>query len=82
MDGASGSGQAGQVSVHIANGRTKTPDEWAKEITDKLLYVADTAAEPIRAQAYMFKQQMYRVIRDNIRIAIEQERDFLLRKVT
>jgi hypothetical protein len=77
MIGTSGSANVGSVSVMITNGGTKSPDQWAKEIADKVLYIADTAHPMIRDQAMMFKDQMFRVIRDNIALAIEQEREWL-----
>ena len=70
-------GMVGNVTVLVTNGRTKTPEEWAEEISNKVLYIADTAPEPIRVQAMQFRAQMYRVIRDNIAFAIEQEKQWL-----
>ena len=73
-------GSVGEVMVRIVEGRTKSPDEWAEEITNKVLFIADTAAPPIREQAMIFRDQMYRVIKDNIALAIEQEREWLLKQ--
>lgn len=74
---AAANGSVGNVTVMIANGRTKTPEEWAEEITNKVLYISDNAPSPIREQAQMFRAQLYRLIRDNIAFAIEQEREWL-----
>ena len=70
---------ANLVTVHVTNG-TKSPAQWAEEITNKVLYIADTAAPPIREQAMIFREQLYRVVRDNIALAIEQEREWLYKQ--
>lgn len=66
--------QAGDFGIHIVNGRTKTEDEWAEEITDKIISVADSAPAPIRDQAHAFRRFVFQVIRDNIRLAVQHER--------
>tara|TARA_R110000868_G_scaffold283421_1_gene543811 strand:+ start:475 stop:732 length:258 start_codon:yes stop_codon:yes gene_type:complete len=78
MLSASAGGHIGSVTVSVTNGRTKSPEEWAAEITNKILFIADTASPPIRDQALAFRDQMYQVIRDNIALAIEHERTWIL----
>ena len=76
-----GSSGVGNVLVSVINGGTKTPDMWAREVTDKIMQVADTAPQPIRDQALAFKNEVYRVIRDNFALAIEQEREWINKQV-
>jgi len=71
-------GHAAPLKVHIANGRTKNADEWAAEITDKLLSIAETVPQPLRDQAHAFRAEMFSVIRDNLELALEHERQWLL----
>lgn len=66
--------QAGDIGIHIVNGRTKTEDEWANEITDRIISVADSAPQPIRDQAHAFRRFVFQVVRDNVRLAVQHER--------
>lgn len=77
MEGMSSGTAVGNVLVSIVNGGTKTPDMWAREVTDKIMQIGDNAPQPIRDQALAFKEQIYRVIRDNFALAIEHEREWL-----
>lgn len=67
------------IKVHVANGRTKTADEWAKEITDKIISIAPTAPESLKLQAFAFRDHIFRCVRDNLQIALKQERDWVLK---
>jgi len=77
---ASSSG-VGAVQVHITNGRPKSAEEWAREITDKILHVGDSAPLPIRDQAIHFRDDIYRCVRDNIALAIQQEREWMTNQI-
>jgi hypothetical protein len=81
MQGVNGNASAGFVQVLISNGKPKSADEWANEIVDKLLHVADTVPQPLRDQAFAFKSQIFNLIRDNIDLALQQEREWLINKV-
>lgn len=72
---------AGVVQVHVANGRPKSAEEWAREITDKILTVGDSAPAPIRDQAIHFRGEIYRCVRDNISLAIQQEREWMTNQI-
>lgn len=74
-----GKGDVNLVRVHVANGRTKTADEWAKEITDKIISIAPTAPESLKLQAYAFRDHIFRCVRDNLQVALQQERDWVMK---
>lgn len=80
MFSANAGSMASPLTVSIVNGRTKSPEEWATEITDKILSVADTAPMPIREQAVHFKSQIWKVVRDNIAFALEQEHEWMAKQ--
>jgi hypothetical protein len=78
MDFVNGHAAVGNLKVFVTNGRTKTADEWASEIMEKLMHVAENAPAPLRDQAVAFRDKIYVLIRDNIELALKQEREWIL----
>ncbi len=74
MQQVTGQSAIGHFRVHIANGRTKTEWEWAQEVADKVIFIADTAPPPIRDQAQAFRDEIRRVVAHNIAAAVQEER--------
>lgn len=48
----------GTVTVSATSGRGWTPEELAERLVDRIVGVADTAPEPIRAQAHAFRERL------------------------
>ncbi len=72
---AAGAGASvGNIELRITNGRTKTAEEWADEVADKVIFIADTAAPAIRDQAQAFKDQIRHVVAANVAAAVREER--------
>jgi hypothetical protein len=51
-----------------------SPEFYAERIVARLMVVADTAPEPIRAQALAFRNQMHEVVLAGLKRAIEADR--------
>jgi hypothetical protein len=64
--------------VHaIATDGQRSPGEWARIASAKMIQVADTAPPAIRDQARAFKGSLTRVMENYIRMAIDEDRAFL-----
>lgn len=60
--------------VKVANNRTLSPADWTDMVVRQLIFVADDAPEPIKAQALAFRDQMHRVVCHVLSQAIEERR--------
>lgn len=69
------------VIVQTTDGRGFTPEECAERFVNRLVGVADTAPEPIRAQAHAFKEAAFRLAVLSMRDAIRSDRTTLFNKL-
>ena len=76
FQGVIGSGSAGDIKVIKTDGGTHPPEVWAALALRRILHVADTAPEPIRLQAYAFKEQIQGVLAHVIRDAVDSAVSF------
>ena len=53
---------------------TCSPDEWAELSVQRIMMVSDSAPEPLRSQAYGYREQIRQVIAKTIKQAIEADR--------
>jgi hypothetical protein len=67
----------GNVRVLTTSGRGFTPEEVAVRLVERIIAVAETAPEPIRAQALAFRDQMIPVCAFYMREAIKSDRTTL-----
>ena len=74
MKGAAFDIRAGSFGVHIADGRTKSPEEWGAEVADLIVHIGDEAPPGIREQAHEFKARIRQVVEANVAEAIRHER--------
>jgi hypothetical protein len=57
----------GKVDVVTSNHGGHSPEVFAKMTVDKLMEIADTAPEPIKAQALAFRDQIVWVVLEGIK---------------
>ncbi len=81
MTPVNGNCGAAIIGVHIVNGRPKNADEWALEIMPRLIHIGETAHPLIRDQAIRYRNEIFRVIRDNIALALQQEREWAMKEL-
>jgi len=62
--------------IAITNGQ-RSPRDWAILATTKIMEVADTAPQPIRDQALAFQKQVFQVIENYIKMAVEEQRAYI-----
>lgn len=67
----------GDVFVSTTNNRGWTPEELAERLVDRIVGVADTAPEPIRAQAHAFRQRLIPLCVSYLRQAAQSDRTTL-----
>jgi hypothetical protein len=67
----------GNVIVSATQGRGWTPEELAERLVDRIVGVADTAPEPIRAQAHAFKDRLRPLCVFYLRQAAQSDRTTL-----
>jgi len=72
----SSSFQVGHVTVSTTNNGGHPPEYFAEKIVERLMFVADTAPEPIKAQALAFQGQMKMVVLEGIKLAIATDRAY------
>ena len=63
-------------AVRIANGRTKTADEWAAEIVDRMEFAAKAIPQMEPGKTFALKEHVFAIIRDNLALALRHEREF------
>lgn len=63
-----------KVGVNTTSGRGLTPEELAAQCADKVVSIADTAPEPIRAQARVFKAQVQQLVELYLKQAVQSDR--------
>jgi len=61
----------GNLGVETTHYRGHTPEEWAYMAANKIVSISNTAPEPIRQQAHVFKKQVEAVLVDYMHKAIE-----------
>jgi len=71
-----GEPQVGQVSVATTSHGGHPPEFFAERIVARLMHISDTAPEPIKAQALVFREQMLAVVLDGIKRAILSDRAY------
>jgi hypothetical protein len=66
----------GTVSVATSSDGGHPVEFFAERIVDRLIAIGDNAPEPIRAQAYAFRDQMLGIVLEGIRQAILSDRAY------
>lgn len=75
----SGESFIGGVTVKVSpSGRGWTPEEVAERFCARLLHVADTAPQPLRDQAYAFRDQAQALAARYMREAIRSDRTTII----
>lgn len=64
----------GNVLVATTMGGDHPPEFYAQRIVERLIAVSDQAPEPIRQQAYAFRDQMFVVVLDGLQRALASDR--------
>jgi len=66
--------QLGQVMVSTTENRGHTPEFWAEQITKKICSISDNAPDHIRQQARAFQNNVYTVVLNGVKSAIDSDR--------
>jgi hypothetical protein len=66
----------GTVSVVTTSNGGRPPEYFAERIMQRLLHISDQMPEPIKAQAFAYREQMAAIILDGIKAAIESDRNY------
>lgn len=74
--------QAGAVEVQTTSGRGASPEEVAERCLNKLVYVSDTAPEPVRQQVNAFRDSIRVLLVEHMREAIKSDRVTIQNKLT
>ena len=61
----------GTLGVEPTDYRGHTPEEWAKMAANRIVSISNTAPEPIRQQAHVFKKQVEVLLADYMQKAVE-----------
>lgn len=67
----------GNVLVHTTQNRGATIEELAERALDKIVYVGDSAPEPIRLQALAYRERIGAVILTYMKEAVRADRETL-----
>lgn len=67
----------GNVVVSTTSNRGWTPEELAERLVDRIVGIADTAPEPIRAQAHAYRQSLLLLCASYLRQAAQSDRTTL-----
>lgn len=66
--------QLGDVMVHTTMNRGFTPEEIAERAVNKLIFVSETAPEPVRLQAQAYREEIRKVIHHYLLEAVRSDR--------
>lgn len=66
----------GQVTVATTDNGGHPPEFFAERVVARLIQVAESAPEPIRAQALAYREQMLAIVLGGIRAALESDRAY------
>jgi hypothetical protein len=72
----------GDVTVHTTSGRGWTPEEIAERALDKILYVSETAPDPIRQQAVAYRESVRAVLVHYLNEAVRSDRTTISNRLT
>ena len=61
----------GTLGVETTHYRGHTPEEWAKMAANRIVSISNTAPEPLRQQAHVFKKQVEVLLTDYMHKAVE-----------
>lgn len=64
----------GEAKVHISDGRGMSPEEIADFAIERIMNISNGAPQPIRDQAYTFKNQIRLVLVEYLKQAARSER--------
>jgi hypothetical protein len=71
----------GSVQVLTTNNRTRTAEEIASLALDKILYVSENIPEPLKAQAFAYKDSIRKILTIYIQSAIDEEKTSCITKL-
>ena len=61
----------GDLGVETTHYRGHTPEEWARMAANRIVGISNTAPEPIKQQAHVFKNEVEAILADYMHKAIE-----------
>jgi hypothetical protein len=64
----------GDVIVQTTTNRGWTPEEIAERAVNKLIFVSDTAPEPVRIQAQAYREEIRKVVLHYLTEAVRSDR--------
>lgn len=64
----------GKFEVHTTSNRGHSPEFYADRLTDKLIHVSAEAPQPIRDQAYAYRDSIHAIALMTIQTAIQSDR--------
>jgi hypothetical protein len=68
----------GSVNVVTTSGGGHSPEYFAERIVAKLILVAETAPQPIRDQAFAYREQMLAIVLDGLKRAQASDRAYFI----
>ena len=74
--------EIGNVSVVTTSGRGFSPEEVAERALDKIIFVSETAAGPIRDQAIAYRDALRKVLVHYMQEAVRSDRTTVANIVT
>jgi len=74
--------EIGNVSVVTTSGRGFSPEEVAERALDKIIFVSETAAGPIRDQAMAYRDALRKVLVHYMQEAVRSDRTTVANIVT
>jgi len=66
----------GSVTVVTTSNGGRPPEYFAERIMQRLIHLSDQMPEPIKAQAFAYRDQMQAVILAGIKAAIDSDRNY------
>lgn len=69
-------GEVGSVSVATSSNGGMPPEYYAERIVARLIHVGDNAPEPIRAQAWAYREKMLAIVLAGLKQAIQSDRAY------
>ena len=72
----------GKFEVYTSNNGGHPAEFYAEKLCNRIITVADTAPEPIRAQALHYRDTMYLLILETIKSAMASERSTVMAEIS
>lgn len=72
----------GNIKVHTTDNRGHNAQELTEMLLDRIISVSDTAPQPIRDQAFQYREMIGKIILWYMESAIRNDRDTICQKLT